>query len=461
MGELAAEAAPSPDQALDDATRYLYEQLPPQRLGRSGGGAGLARARALFGMMGDPQDSVRTVHVAGTAGKGSVTAFVAGLLRAHGFRVGAHLSPHAYTILERFQLDGRPARAEVVATQLAALRPMIDAVERAGHGRPSFFEVTNAIAFGIFADRADYSVIETGMGGLLDSTNTISRRDKLAVLTPIGLDHVEILGFTLAAIAAQKAGILPVGGRAVAARSPISEVNDVVEAEADRRRCTVRFIDIEHPRRAASAGPGGTILRLPGFPELPLGLPGRHQAGNAVLAIHAVQELAARDGWALDPETTREGLRGAVLPGRFERRRLGGRPVVFDGAHNPMKLASVAETLQEIYPGRRRFPWVVAFKQDKDLHAAVRVIARAASLVVATQFRTDGGDHGADVSIPAGHVVAAFRHTGIPVAIQTDPVSALRHADAQSAGGHPIVVSGSFHLLSAVAGVTRPWERAG
>ena len=123
-----------------------------------------------------------------------MSTFVASLLRAHGFRVGTHLSPHVYCLSERFQLDGEPAEAELVGAALDRIRPAVEAVERAGHCRPSFFEVTNAIAFSLFADRVDYGVIETGLGGLLDSTNTISRPDKLAVITPIGLDHQDLLG---------------------------------------------------------------------------------------------------------------------------------------------------------------------------------------------------------------------------------------------------------------------------
>ena len=206
-GLLPPAAAPSSRAALDRVRRYLYEELGPQQ---GPAGAGLVRARALFGALGDPQDRFRAVHVAGTAGKGSVSTFVASLLRAHGFRVGAHLSPHAYCLLERFQLDGGPAPAELVDAALARIRPAVEAVEQAGHGRPSFFEVTNGIAFSLFADRVDYGVVETGLGGLLDSTNTISRADKLAVITPIGLDHQDLLGATVREIATQKAGVLPV-----------------------------------------------------------------------------------------------------------------------------------------------------------------------------------------------------------------------------------------------------------
>ncbi|MGY1624995.1 bifunctional folylpolyglutamate synthase/dihydrofolate synthase [Geodermatophilus sp. SYSU D00965] len=320
---MAPVAAPPSPAALDRVLRYLLEELGPQR---GPAGAGLARARALFGALGDPQDRFRAVHVAGTAGKGSVSTVVASLLRSHGFRVGAHVSPHVYSLLERFQLDGAPAAAELVDAELDRVRPAVEAVERAGHGRPSFFEVTNAVAFGLFADRVDYGVVETGVGGLLDSTNTIARADKLAVITPIGLDHQDLLGTTLGEIAAQKAGILPWGGRAVAVRQDSPEVEDVLAAEAARRGCALRWVDPGPPAVRAWTGAGGTELRLRGQPPLSLGLTGRHQAGNAHLALRAVEALAARDGWALDADAVWDGLRSATLPGRFERRVIGSRP---------------------------------------------------------------------------------------------------------------------------------------
>jgi dihydrofolate synthase/folylpolyglutamate synthase len=452
-GLLPPAGAPSSPSALDRVHRYLYEELGPQR-GPSG--AGPARARALLGALGDPQDRFRAVHVAGTAGKGSVSAFVASLLRAHGFRVGAHLSPHVSCLLERFQLDGAPAAAELVDAELTRIRPAVEAVERAGHGRPSFFEVTNAVAFGLFADRVDHGVVETGVGGLLDSTNTISRADKLAVITPIGLDHQELLGATLGEIAAQKAGILPVGGRAVAARQGTSEVEDVLSAEAARRGCALRWVDLGPPAVRSWTGAGGTELRLRGQPPLSLGLTGRHQAGNAHLALRAVEALAARDGWALDADAVWEGVRSATLPGRFERRAVGSRPVVLDGAHNPMKLAALVGTLQEVHPGAR-FPWVLALKQDKDLRAVLRIVAPTASLVVATQFSTGDGDHPAGTSIAAEQLARAAGECGVAAVVEADPLCAVTRAADRAEPGLPVVVSGSFHLLAAVRpGTTAP-----
>ena len=444
-------AAPS-RAALDRVRRYLYEELGPQR-GPAGGG--LTRARALFGALGDPQDRFRAVHVAGTAGKGSVSAFVASLLRAHGFRVGTHLSPHVYCVLERFQVDGGPAPAELVEAALARIRPAVEAVERAGHGRPSFFEVTNAIAFSLFADRVDYGVIETGLGGLLDSTNTISRADKLAVITPIGLDHQDLLGATVREIAAQKAGVLPFGGRAVAARQRDAGVERVLGAEAVRRGCDLRWVDLGPPAVRAWTGPGGTELHVRSQPSLSLGLTGRHQAGNAHLALRAVEAMAARDGWSLDADAVCLGMRSATLPGRFERRVIAGRTAVLDGAHNPMKLAALVATLHDVYPGTR-LPWVLAFKQDKDLRAAVRVIAPSASLVVATQFATGDGDHPAGRSVAAEQITMAAGECGVEAVVEEDAACAVARAAERAEAGLPVVVSGSFHLLAAVRPGTAP-----
>jgi dihydrofolate synthase/folylpolyglutamate synthase len=441
---------PSSGAALDRVLRYLHEELGSQR---GPAGVGLVRAHALFGQLGHPQDRFRAVHVAGTAGKGSVSTFVASLLRAHGFRVGTHLSPHVYCLLERFQLDGEPAGAELVDAALARIRPAVEAVERAGHGRPSFFEVTNAVAFSLFADRVDYGVIETGLGGLLDSTNTISRPDKLAVITPIGLDHQDILGATVREIAAQKAGILPCGGRAVVARQSSPEVDHVLAAEAARRGCDLEWVDPGPAAVRAATGPGGTQLLLRGQPALALGLTGRHQAGNALLALRAATAIAARDGWALDAHAVRQGLRSAVLPGRFERRLIAGRTAVLDGAHNPMKLAALVATLHEVHP-RARFPWVLAFKQDKDLDGAMRVIGPAATHVVATEFRADHGDHPAGSSVPAERIALAAARLGIPAAVETDARMAVSRAVDESDEPLPIVVSGSFHLLAAVHDAT-------
>jgi dihydrofolate synthase/folylpolyglutamate synthase len=214
-------------------------------------------------------------------------------------------------------------------------------------------------------------------------------------------------------------------------------------------------VDLGVPAVRAATGPGGTELCPPDQPSLPLGLTGRHQAGNAHLALRAVEAIAARDGWRLDADALALGLRSATLPGRFERRVIAGRVAVLDGAHNPMKLAALVATLQDVYPGAR-FPWVLAFKRDKDLAGAMRVIGPAATHVVATEFRTEGGDHPAGSSLPAERIATAAAERGIPVVVERDAVTAVSEAVTRADDAVPVVVSGSFHLLGAVHDVAAP-----
>lgn len=452
-----AEPDASPEAALNRIVRSLSDELGPWPGPRPASAAGLHRARALLTRLGNPQDAVPAVHVAGTAGKGSVVAFIENLLHAHGFRVGAHSSPHVYSLGERFRIDGQPADPELLASTLRAIRPAMAALRAGPHGAPTYFETLNAMAFALFAGRVDYSVVETGIGGRYDSTNTVSRSDKLAVVTAIGFDHTDVLGPTLAQIAGQKAGIFPTRGQAVVARPAQHEVATALRAEQERRRCLVELVDVDGVAADAVTTGAGTTLRLPDRSRWPLGLIGRHQAGNAYLALRAVAALAARDGWPLDRAAVAEGLRGVRLPGRFERRTLpGGRPVVLDGAHNPLKLAALVDTLHQLHPGAR-FPWVIAFKQDKDLAAALEVIGPAAGLVVATGFHA-AGDHSAGESIAPERVASfAAARSGVRVTIEADPARAVARADAASRPPLPVVVAGSFHLLGAARAVSMQW----
>jgi dihydrofolate synthase/folylpolyglutamate synthase len=168
--------SPPGTSASDVITRYLYDRTKFRSRGASPDKLGRVRNCC------DPstiRDALRAEHIAGTAGKGSVTAFVASILTVHGFKVGAYLSPHAYSVLERFQLDGQPVAAEVAARQLADIAPLVATMDAYGGDQPSFFEVTTALAFQIFAAAGvDYAVIETGLGGLLDATNTISGSER-------------------------------------------------------------------------------------------------------------------------------------------------------------------------------------------------------------------------------------------------------------------------------------------
>ncbi|NIJ12923.1 dihydrofolate synthase/folylpolyglutamate synthase [Saccharomonospora amisosensis] len=442
--ETTRRAARAPIADLDDVASYLLTELPSSSGTVMTAGVGRRRATMLLSMLGSPQDSMRTVHVAGTAGKGSVSTFITALLRAHGHRVGTYLSPHAHTLLERFLLDGRPAPAHAVAAALDAVREQERVVSQGPLGQVTMFEAATVAAFRLFSERAvDYAVIETGLGGSHDATNTVTRSDKLAVITAIGLDHTAVLGDTLPEIARQKAGILPRAGTAFASRGA-PEVAATLDTQAALRDCRLEQLASAELAACLPAG-------------LQLAMPGEHQRTNAGLAVRAVRHLAARDGWRLEQRRTEQALREARLPGRWERRHWHGHPVILDGAHNAMKLASLADTVERRWPGRAPV-WVLACKQGKDLLAGVAALARNASAVVAAQFRTGGQHAGPTVPAPAAQVAAAAVHEGVRVIVAPSLPDALRRAVAISQPDLPVIVTGSFHAVAEAGRVTRSVE---
>ncbi|MEU7815325.1 hypothetical protein [Pseudonocardia sp. NPDC049154] len=353
-----------------DAARYLYGLTAAKRFDPAA--HGLRRMRRLLELLADPQEDVPAVHIAGTPGKGTVNALITAQLVGHGFRIGSFMSPHVYSLRERFLFDGLPIEAGLLADLVDDVRGAVHIGEQEGRGRPTFFEACTAVAFTAFRGRADYAVVETGLGGLFDATNTLRRPDKLAVLTTIGMDHVEILGPEITDIARQKAGILPTGGGAVSDMQR-PEVGRVVAAVAARRDCLLEtaYPPQPHPKDSSCA------------PD--------HQRRKLAVASRPVEILAARDGWCPDSGARQAALATVHLPGRFQTTTVSGIPVLLDGSHYPLKLSALVADLRAAYPGRR-FCWAVAFAADKDVPAALQEISPLVEELVVTEFRS-GDDH--------------------------------------------------------------------
>ncbi len=410
---------------LADVVRYLEVDLFQSPDGLFREGDGFARSQALMAALGDPQDAVPTVHVAGTAGKGTVATAIA--TAASGpLRVGLHVSPHVYDLRERFTVDGAFATEDEVVALLDRVRPVIDAMADGPHGRPTSYEVSLALAL-LHLQGCDLVVLETGLGGLYDTTNTITRADKLAVIVRIDRDHEAVLGHTLPEIAAQKAGILTRGGEAVVLRPEDPAAEAVVAAEAEARGCTVHWVEPD--------------------PD--------HLVEDAAVARAALEVVGRRRG--LDLAGRLGPLDGLALPGRYERVALGGgREALFDGAHTPLKLAAFVDRLHRTDgPGRR--PWVFGCKPDKKARAMLEIVLPEASHLCVAGFPVRGGD------VPAGPstdprelaALAAELAPDVPVTVAPDPAAAA--AFLATAGGGTIAVAGSFYLLAAL----RPVVAAG
>lgn len=386
---------PTPDEiaALLQVEHLLDQRWPETKLEPS-----TVRMQALMDLLGSPQRSYPCIHIGGTNGKTSVARMIDALLTALHQRTGRATSPHLQSAVERIAIDGRPVSPARYVETYCEIEPfvqMVDGQSQAGELGPpgpamSKFEVVTAMAFAAFADApVDIAIIEVGMGGRWDATNVIDA--PVAVITPIGLDHTDYLGETIAEIAAEKAGIIgaPRGELdtvAVIGRQP-PEAMAVLLDQAVRSDAAVARQDSEFAVLSRQVAVGGQVLDLQGlggvYPEIFLPLHGEHQAHNAALALAAVEAFfGAGADRQLDVEAVRAGFAAARSPGRLERVR--SAPTVFiDAAHNPAGAAALAEALSTEFDFRY-LVGVLSVSADKDAAGMLAALEPVFDTVVVT-----------------------------------------------------------------------------
>jgi dihydrofolate synthase / folylpolyglutamate synthase len=392
---------------------------------------GLATIRALLAAFGHPEERFASVLVAGTNGKGSVSALLASMAAAAGYRVGHYTSPHLEEVEERIRIGGRVIDPRRLAELLGRV---VGAAERTCGHPPTYFEAVTAAAFLHFAaEEVELAVVEVGMGGRLDATNALE--PVLSLISPVGMDHREHLGETVAAIAGEKAGILRAGRPAICwpggeeAAAAIGAAARAVGAEL-----------VLAPRRVrlASRGEGlaGQRIRLT-TPErsyrLWLPLLGAHQADNLALAVLAAEALARRGFPRLDAAAVTAGTAACRWPGRLEPVTLpGGRRLLLDAAHNPPGVAALAAFLAGLGE-----PWDLLFGTFADKEAAVMLppLAGGAERVVLTRPPGLRGREPAELAalVPPGRAV-----------VEPDPERALT---AALAGTNLLLITGSVYLV--------------
>ena len=348
---------------------------------------GLAVMGALMARLGDPQRRLRFVHIAGTNGKGSCAAMLDAMLRAAGYRTGLYTSPDLTGPWERLRVNGVSITQDDFARITALVRQAAQGLEE-----PSFFEKLTAAAFVWFAEqRCDIVILEVGLGGRLDATNIIET-PAVSVIMPIGLDHTAVLGGTVSAIAAEKAGIIKPGCPVVCAPQ-VPEAAEVIQDRCREMGAALHEVDITkiHP---LSRSPAGQRFSYGGMEDIHLALLGPHQLENACAAIETARLLG------LSEADIRAGLAGAAWPCRFEY--IPGRPAfILDGAHNPHGAAALAAALREYFPGRR-LPMVMGVMADKDWRGILALMEPLASEFIC--LTTDGPR-----ALPAPELAAAIR----------------------------------------------------
>ena len=364
-----------------DAREYLFS------LERFGIKFGLSNIRALLSALGDPQKSYRCVLIAGTNGKGSVTAMVDRALRAADLRVGRYTSPHLINLEERFAIDGEPVAPQVLDAAIAEMRILIERLMENGtlDAPPTFFEVTTAIALELFRRAGvTFAVLEVGLGGRLDSTNSV---DPVAVaVTSIAFDHEQYLGNTLAAIAAEKAGVIR-GGIPVIAGPLVAEARQVIASA-----CVVagaRFVDADHGVQIDSTSVDGRTsvrIRTPerDYGWIPLGLRGEHQVSNALVSVRLLEELRSAGQAPIEADAIATGLRDVRWPGRLQMVEMPeGRRVLLDAAHNPAGAWALAAYLRREFP--EPLPIVFGAMRDKDVALMLKALIPVSSVLLITK----------------------------------------------------------------------------
>jgi dihydrofolate synthase/folylpolyglutamate synthase len=345
----------------------------------------LERIRLLMDLLGSPQLSYPAIHLTGTNGKTSTARMVDALVRAFGLRPGRYTSPHLDTVTERISIDGDPLPDERFTEVFDEVMPYVELVDSRSPVPMTFFEVLTGMAFAAFADApVDVAVLEVGLGGRWDATNVVNAGT--CVVLPIGLDHVPLLGTTLAEVAAEKAGIIHEGATVVLAAQP-PEAAAVLLQRAVEVGATVAREGLEFGVLDRRTAVGGQLLTLQGlagrYEDVFLPLHGAYQAANAAAALASVEAFLGGGAGSLDPDAVRQGFADVSSPGRLEVVRTSPT-VLVDAAHNPHGMAATVQALADAFSFTHLVA-VVACLADKDARTMLEVLEPAVSSIVVTE----------------------------------------------------------------------------
>lgn len=426
---------------LPEVENYLYKSIAGKiDIGYSAGFA-LERVKYTMNLLGNPQEQLKIIHVAGTSGKGSTVSFISQLLKKHGFKTGHTISPHLVDIRERVQINNKPITREQFANYFSELLPVFKKVEKTKYGSVSYFEMLMILAYYVFhQEGVDYAVVETGLGGTFDASNCVGDKDKLCVITRIGKDHTHILGNTITEIAQNKAGIVNekqrvvyikgakfsdevIKNRAKEMRSENFAIDPSIVFEPNNSQVSFSFLDT-------------TLENLP-IQDLP-----SFQVENLTLALSALSVVSGRDHWEVNRDLVSDTIREFSFPGRFEILRFRGKTVVLDGAHNPQKMSALIKALREKFP-KERLNFVVAFKEDKDSSTMLDQIKNHANSITITSFKLQSQDIKLKSADPQKLKLQANSSTEVTVTTSLeDAVSSALKKDGI------VVVTGSLYLIA-------------
>ena len=412
--------------------------------------AKMRRVAVALELLGDPQRSLRAVHVTGTNGKTSTSRMIESLLRAHGLSTGLFTSPHLTTFRERIQLDGQPLPQDALVRLWERVAPVINTVDgdsvASGGPQMSFFEVLTVLGLCAYAEAGvDVAVVEVGIGGARDATNLVN--GEVAVLTPMAEDHSNYFVGGITGVATEKSGIIKPGAVVVSATQPLV-AEDIIRGVAALRDATLRWEGLHHDVVAREASPAGQVVSirtLTGTHENVLvPLHGDFQAQNAMIALAAVEAALELRGMGLDDEAVARGFAGATSPGRLEV--IADQPtIIVDAAHNPHGVTALAGALGESF-GFASLVGVVAVLADKDGDGILAGLATVMDHVIVTQTSSPR-------ATPVDELAAAACEAFGPARVSVAPsvAEALERATAMALerdGEAGVLVAGSITLVA-------------
>jgi dihydrofolate synthase/folylpolyglutamate synthase len=406
-------------------------------------------------VLGEPNKAFPIIHVTGTNGKTSTARMIEAGLRAHGLSTGRYTSPHLSKVTERISIDGQPEPDETFVRIWDEIRPYLQIVDdeltAAGEPRLTYFECLTILGFAIFADQpVNVAVIEVGLGGITDATNVGD--GQVSVITPISLDHTDLLGDTTEDIAYEKAGIIKPGGYLISAAQPVDAAQVLLEKAKDVG-VPFRFEGVEFGVESRTVAVGGQVVSIQGiagrYPDLLLPLHGAHQAQNAAVAVAALEAFFGGEK-ELDAEVLQEAFAAVTSPGRLEVVRTAPT-IIVDAAHNPDGIRVSAEAIQEAFTFTRLVP-VVGVLKEKDAEEILRQLKESLGGLAEEYCFTQSNSPRA---VPAAELAElalemGFGEDNVHIAEKLDDALewAVERAEANDDLSGGVLVTGSITLVA-------------
>jgi len=425
-------------QALDYIDSYTdYEKTP---MPHAAANYDLRRVDELLARLGNPHLKARSVHIAGTKGKGSVAAMVASVLTVSGYTTGLYTSPHLHTLRERIRVNDKLISEDELVALVEKLKPEVEAVnQKATYGRLTTFELLTALGFAYFSSKgADFQVLEVGLGGTFDATNVIN--PEVCIITSISFDHMEVLGHTLTEIATEKAGIIKPGSIVVTS-TQADEVDRVIKDTCLNRGAELVRVGSDVTWQSLGFNVNRQLLQVKGklgSYELTTPLLGHYQLDNVATAVAALEVLAG-NGFNISRDSIISGLTRVSWPGRFQI--LSHHPlVVVDGAHNPDSAHKLKQSLEQYFhPDRAIF--IIGVSSDKDVAGVASELASLFDRVIVTRSRHPR-------AMAPAPIVAEFTRHGVETQAVDDVPAALSLALTLAGDRDLICVAGSLFIVA-------------